>query len=82
MVRIKITNVIQDKEVKSIERTVQCPFCSTFLKNVPKYINQMECWYCYKEFKIQKDPGLWTFDSEDAKYYRTLSIDSQKEQCT
>ena len=52
---IKTTNIVIDKEIRSIRRTVQCPYCKTFLQGISQGVFAMECWNCKKEFRIQKD---------------------------
>lgn len=55
MAFIKTTNIIKEDITEDIIRTVQCPYCKTYLKHVPRYITAMKCWHCKKEFRIQQD---------------------------
>ena len=52
---IKTTNTIVEEIIEETIRSVQCPYCKTHLKHVPRYITAMKCWHCKKEFRIQQD---------------------------
>ena len=75
--RIKTTTVIKDEESKETIRTVQCPFCNTFLKGVPDYVIVIRCWYCNREFKMEQDPNEWTFE-ESNSVHRTIMRSQQE----
>lgn len=71
MTRIKTTDVITFKEVKITTRTVQCPWCNTFLEGVDDTVVVMKCWYCEREFKIQQDPSKW-IDPVESMHKRVI----------
>ena len=72
MTRIKTTNVVLDKEVTTKERTVQCPWCNTYLKGISVYVIVMQCWYCHRDFKIQQDSIKW-IDPDESNIARSIS---------
>lgn len=57
MAFIKTTNIVFDKtvQVEQTTRTVQCPYCKTYLQGISLNITAMLCWKCKKEFRIQQD---------------------------
>lgn len=59
MAFIKTTNMVVDKVVQHDIRTVQCPYCKTFLEGISLSTTAMFCWHCRKEFRIQQDK--WKF---------------------
>ena len=72
--RIKTSNKVKEEEIKRIEKTVQCPHCNTILRDVPRYVVQLHCWYCNKDFKIEQNPDEWVFDEDITIIKRTMTI--------
>ena len=56
---LKKTNIIERRETTGVIKRVRCPYCYTFLDNVPKYVTAMLCWNCNKEFRIEEDSEKW-----------------------
>ena len=55
MAFIKTSNNITVEETTEHIKIVQCPYCKTYARDVPKYVTAMKCWHCDKEFRIQQD---------------------------
>lgn len=72
---IKKTNIINFEIYEKSLKIVQCPYCHTFLKSVPKYVTAMICWQCKKEFRIEQDHTKFEKPQEGGFKRTKLNLD-------
>lgn len=61
-INMKTTNIISERTVSSIIKTVKCPYCHNYLEPIIEYAISIICWNCKKEFKIEQDNNKWEWD--------------------